>query len=258
MGYNKEQLKKDLYNLGIREGDVVLMHSSFKSLGELDGGAKTFYEGFIELLGDEGTLIVPALSYDKVNEASPVFNLNETSSCIGYLSEYFRTKVEGVKRSIHATHSCCVYGKYADEIISGHELDLTPVGENSPFAKLPRYNGKILMLGCGTRCNTLMHGVEETVDNPYVMDKNYTINYTLIAGDKVINQTAKRHHFLDENRNHIEQRYDRVVDLLSKDEVSFGKVLDADCVLMSAKAVWEKGQSKMKEDNLYFVSYHKD
>ncbi len=258
MGYNKEQLKKDLYNLGIHPGDVVLMHSSFKSLGKLEGGAKTFFEGFIELLGEEGTLIVPALSFDTVKESSPVFNLKETSSCVGYLSEYFRTKVDGVKRSIHATHSCCAYGKFADEITTGHELDLTPVGENSPFAKLPKYNGKILMLGCGTRCNTLMHGVEETVENPYVLDKNYTINYTLVVGDKVLHQTAHRHHFIDENGKHIEQRYDRVVDLLSKKEVSFGKVLEANCVLMSAKAVWEKGQSKMRENPIYFVNYHKD
>lgn len=257
MGYNKEQLKKDLYNLGIHPGDVVLMHSSFKSLGELDGGAKTFFEGFIELLGDEGTLVVPALSFDKVTRNAPEFDLAKTSSCVGYLSEYFRTKVEGVKRSMHATHSCCAYGKYADEITAGHEKDITPVGENSPFAKLPKYNGKILMLGCGTRCNTLMHGVEETVENPYCINRENPIEYTLKDGDKEIRHVAYRHHFLDENGNHIEQRYDRVVDLLCGDEVSFGKVLDADCVLMSAKAVWEKGHNKMKEDNLYFVSYHK-
>ncbi len=257
MGYNKEQLKNDLFALGVRAGDVVLMHSSFKSLGELDGGAEIFFEGFIELLGDDGTLIVPTLSFDKVTRSSPEFDIATTSSCVGYLSEYFRTKVEGVKRSMHATHSCCAYGKYADEITSGHERDITPVGENSPFAKLPKYNGKILMLGCGTRCNTLMHGVEETVENPYCINRENPIEYTLRDRDKEIRQVAFRHYFLDENGNHIEQRYDRVVDLLSSDEVSFGKVLDADCVLMSAKAVWEKGQSKMKEDNLYFVSYHK-
>ena len=258
MGYNKEQLKKDLYNLGIHPGDVVLMHSSFKSLGELEGGAKTFFEGFIELLGEEGTLVVPALSFDRVTRKVPEFDLAETSSCVGYLSEYFRTRVSGVKRSIHATHSCCAYGKNAEEITSGHELDLTPVGENSPFAKLPKYNGKILMLGCGTRCNTLMHGVEETVENPYCIDRNNPVEYTLKLGDKVMHQTAYRHYFLDENGKHIEQRYDRVVDLLADDEVSRGKVLEADCVLMSAKAVWEKGHNKMLEDNLYFVSYHKD
>jgi len=63
MKYTKEQLKKDLHALGIDNGDVILMHSSFKSLGELEGGAKTFFEGFMEVLGDAGTLILPALSY---------------------------------------------------------------------------------------------------------------------------------------------------------------------------------------------------
>jgi aminoglycoside N3'-acetyltransferase len=41
MKYSKEQIKRGLHDLGICPGDVILMHSSFKSLGELDGGAKT-------------------------------------------------------------------------------------------------------------------------------------------------------------------------------------------------------------------------
>lgn len=34
------------------------------------------------------------------------------------------------------------------EITKDHEKDITPLGENSPFRKLPEYGGKILMPGC--------------------------------------------------------------------------------------------------------------
>ena len=34
-----ERLKQDLINLGIREDDTILMHSSLSSLGYVDGGA---------------------------------------------------------------------------------------------------------------------------------------------------------------------------------------------------------------------------
>ena len=44
--YNKNNIIEDLKNIGIKKGDVVLLHSSYKSLGEIEGGAKTFFEAF--------------------------------------------------------------------------------------------------------------------------------------------------------------------------------------------------------------------
>ena len=44
--YNKNKIIEDLKNIGIKKGDVVLVHSSYKSLGVIEGGAKTFFEAF--------------------------------------------------------------------------------------------------------------------------------------------------------------------------------------------------------------------
>ena len=257
MKYTKEQLKQDLIKLGICPGDVVLMHSSFKSLGEMEAGAKTFFEGFLEVLGAEGTLILPALSWESVTRENADFFLDETPSCVGYLTEYFRTSVPGVKRSLHATHSCCVKGKLADEIIKDHEKDTTPVGANSPFAKLPKVGGKVLMLGCNTARNTMMHGVEETLTLPYGIAWDKPITYRLHKGETAIEVESHRHNFLTEEGEVIEQRYDRVIDLLDEQEVSFGNVLSAKCVLMDAKATWEKGREMMEKEPLYFVDHPK-
>ena len=252
---NKEKIKQDLIALGIKSGDVVLMHSSYRSLGEIDGGAKTFFDAFLETLGDEGTLILPALSYNRVNFDNPEFDREATGTCVGYLPEFFRTSVPEVVRSLHATHSCCAVGKYAEEFVRNHEKDITPVGENSPFTKLPKYDGKILMLGCGTKFNTSMHGVEELADVPYVLDKKNPITYVLKDGDATVIVKSYRHDFLAENGEHIRQCYDRVTDLLTDEEYKKGFVLSAECHLMDAKAVWEKGYNKMKENPLYFVEY---
>ncbi|MBQ7386720.1 MAG: AAC(3) family N-acetyltransferase [Clostridia bacterium] len=250
--HTKEQLISDMRALGINPGDTVLMHSSFRSLGGIEGGAASFYEGFLELLGEDGTLVIPTLSYGTVTRDAPVFDRNETPSCVGYLSEYFRTSVPGVIRSMHATHSCAAVGRLAEEITKNHELDLTPVGPNSPFSKLPKFNGKILMLGCSFDSNTSFHGIEETAEPPYLFDRSAPIHYTLKDGERVIEQEALRHHFVL-GGVHPRQQYSRVIPLLSEDEVSFGKVLDASCALMDAKAVWEKGQAKLLEDPFYFV-----
>lgn len=258
MCHTKEQLIKDLYNLGIRAGDMVLMHSSYKSLGGIEGGAKAFFEGFTELLGKDGTLILPTLSFESVIRENPEFDIKTSPSCVGYLSEYFRTSVAGSIRSMHATHSCAALGRFAKEITAGHEKDSTPVGSNSPFAKLPEYGGKILMLGCSTGRNTSMHGVEETCEPPYCLDREHPIEYILKNGDAVIHKTSYRHNFTASNGKRYTQRYDRVVDLLGDTDKCFGKVLDADCCLMNSKAVWEVGRKKLLEDPFYFVDCPKN
>ena len=179
------QLKNDLNSLGIKSGDTVMMHSSFKSLG---GGitAKEFFECLLDVLGKDGTLILPAFSYDTVNYENLLFDKHNTPSCVGFLPEFFRTQVSGVKRSIHATHSCCVIGKNADLLIKDHEKDLTPVGENSPITKLPDLNGKILFLGAHPDHNTAFHGIEEKGNAPYIFDLNKRIEYILKDGEKEI------------------------------------------------------------------------
>ena len=253
MSYTKEQIIKDFTNLGIYPGDTVLMHSSFKSLGDISGGARTFFDAFTELLGKEGTLVLPCHSYDTVTYENPEFDVNNTPSCVGYLSEFFRTRISGVLRSMHPTHSCCGWGKYANEIIEGHEKDITPVGDNSPYAKLPQYNGKILMLGCGVRCNTSMHGVEETMEPPYCIDRKKPVRYILKNGKSSVEHIAYQHNFVSENGKHYIQRYDRILEFLNEDEIRQGYVREAKCYLIDAKAVWREGNKKLKENLMYFV-----
>lgn len=255
--YTSQKLKTDLFNLGIRQGDTVLVHSSYRSLGKLRGGAKAFFEAFAELIGSEGTLVLPALSFDSVTAENPVFDKDKTKSCVGYLAEYFRTSVNGVKRSMHATHSCCALGKYAEEITKNHILDITPVGKNSPFTLIKEYGGKVLMLGCGLRCNTSMHGVEELAEPPYCMDRAKTIGYVLKDGESQVIRESYRHSFVTSDGGHIRQRYDRLAPLLSPDEIRHSYVLEAESYLIDAKAMWKKGYEALKLDPLFFVDYPK-
>jgi len=254
--HTQAQLRSDLSRLGIRPGDVVLMHSSWKSLGGLEGGAKGLFEAFLDLLGPEGTLILPALSYDSVSAEQPLFDIMNTPVCpdVGFLPEYFRTQVSGVVRSLHPTHSCCMAGQEASFLAEDHELDDTPVGPHSPFAKLPKLNGWILMLGCSPDRNTSMHGVEETAEPPYVLDRTAKVRYVLRSADgREIERLSWQHNFDAGNGEHYQQRYSRILPLLSGDEVHYAKVLDADCVLMRAAAVWKKGREALERDPFYFV-----
>jgi len=143
----QRHIADDLRNLGIREGGVLLVHASLRSLGPVDGGAETVICGLLDALGEHGTLLMPALSYESVGVHNPVFDLLHTPSCVGALTEYFRTR-SGTLRSVHPTHSVCGIGPKAEELCQEHYLDTTPCGEHSPFSRLRAMEGQILFLGC--------------------------------------------------------------------------------------------------------------
>lgn len=251
--HSKRQLQQDLRRLGVQPGDLVLMHSSFRSLGGVEDGAAGFFDAFLNLLGPQGTLVLPALSYQGVTREQPKFDLLDTPSCVGYLPEFFRTQVPDVVRSLHATHSCCMRGKWSRELAEGHELDDTPVGVHSPFHKLARMNGKLLMLGCGTGCNTSMHGVEETVRPPYLFGCDPRVEYELHDGEGgVLRQSALRHSFTVGGTKYG-QCYSRLIPLLKPGELAQGTVLSAQAFLLSAEAVWRTGGAKLAEEPFYFV-----
>jgi aminoglycoside 3-N-acetyltransferase len=178
--------------------------------------------------------------------------MEKSKSAVGYLSEYFRTQVSGVKRSRHATHSCCAWGKYRDFLLENHEKDTYAVGKNSPIYKMQAINGKILFLGCSTDRNTAMHGVERLYGEvPFSMPFEGVYTIETETGEK-ISQTLSRGAFVV-NGVEYAQKYSRMENLLNKSEMQKGKLLQADCVVMSSKAVWEKGLQKMQEDVFYFV-----
>ncbi|MDD4774444.1 MAG: AAC(3) family N-acetyltransferase [Eubacteriales bacterium] len=244
------RLRCDLEALGIQPGDSVLMHSSFRSLGGIEDGAEGFFRSFTDLLGSRGTLIVPTLTYDSAFETL-TFDLQNTPGCVGWLSEYFRTRVDGVLRSIHPTHSCAALGYSAAFMTADHERDDTPCGGNSPFRKLPLVGGKILMLGCTLSPCTSMHGVEEVASVPYVFDNRPPVNFRIIGKDGSESRMAVRRHGFGVHG--CAQRYDRINRVLFPPDLVSGKVLDADAWLIDAAALWRVCRLKMMDEPCFFV-----
>lgn len=258
--HTRIQLRRDLFDLGIRPGDAVLVHSSFRALGGVEGGAAGFFETFRDCLGPDGTLVLPALSYYYVSARQPVFDVRLTPVCpgVGYLPEFFRTQVPGVIRSLHPTHSCCMAGRDAAWLAEGHELDETPVGPHSPFSKLPALGGRILMLGCSADRNTSMHGVEETAEPPYLLDRSRHVIYHLRDQHGAEHICAHYAHSFHMDGWKYEQRYSRILPLLPAHALRRGKVLDADCLLMDASEVWRQGHAALLRDPCFFVDKRPD
>lgn len=236
----------DLHSLGVQPGGVLLVHSSLKSLGQVPDGAETVIQGLLTALGDSGTLLMPTLSYETVNSANPVFDTLSTPSCVGTIPEYFRTR-PGTQRSLHPTHSVCGVGSLAKELLAHHMLDSTPCGTNSPFHRLPDFEGQILMLGCGLRPNTSMHAIEELVEPPYLFTT--PIAFTLIDEyGLTIHKEYTRHNF-----SGWEQCYERVADIMTGTQLQTGYVMAAQSHLIEASALRDAASKALRESPFFFV-----
>jgi diguanylate cyclase (GGDEF)-like protein len=241
----KEDFTGQLRSLGLCAGDVVLVHSSMKALGTKKT-PQEFIHDIIDAIGTEGTLLVPALTYANVNAGQPYFSVSRTEPCIGLIPNCF-FHMEGVIRSAHPTHSVCAYGKHAADIVSEHYIDETPVGPHSPFMKLPDYKGKILFIGNTLKSCTFMHGIEEAAGAPYTLAKERT-HYIIEDGNGAIAERDMYAHDFAGWR----QEYQKIRDILP--DIKQGKVGQADCFLLDARALAENAIKKMREDPYYFVT----
>ena len=57
--HTSQTLSSDLLGLGVRAGDVLLLHASNRSLGYVAGGVQAVVEALLAVLGPQGTLVVP-------------------------------------------------------------------------------------------------------------------------------------------------------------------------------------------------------
>lgn len=252
MNNDYKKIIEQLNNLGVNKGDKLLVHSSYKSLGKVEGGVMTVINALKDTVGSEGTLLLPTFTFDYVNINNPIFDVKRTVSHVGYIPETFRN-TEGVKRSLHPTHSLAVWGKDRDYFIANHHLDDTCLGTNSPIYKLKDNNGKILMLGCGLYNNTIIHGLEVYHKPPYALSVDYSNpkyhrEYACIDENDKIYRREFFHVFMEAKG--YEGNF-KVLENIC--EMKHGYVLKAECFLMDANTVWEKGLNKMKEEPYYFV-----
>lgn len=162
----RKDISHSLEKLGLKKGDICLFHSSFKSLGEVKGGAASVIGAFEDVIGVSGTLVAPTLSQTDFLNSYKTWNLDKPSD-VGYLTEYFR-KLPGVLRSDQATHSVAARGALAWELTHEHTAfgpRPCPFGEyafcdSSPWYKMYRLDAKVVFIGIDLVYNTLKHLVE--------------------------------------------------------------------------------------------------
>jgi aminoglycoside 3-N-acetyltransferase len=170
-----DDLTVGLTALGLGRGDVALVHSSLSSFGVVVGGEQTVLAALAEVLGPEGTAVMPAQSWQlcdpdflndplldadtrqAIREALPAFDLHLTPTrSMGAVAELFRSQ-PGTLRSNHPHRSFAAKGPLAPQIVATQEID-DPFGPLSPLARLVDLDAVVLLLGVGfDKCTALHH-----------------------------------------------------------------------------------------------------
>jgi aminoglycoside 3-N-acetyltransferase len=171
--HTREKLLHDLRALGVEPGDILFVHSSFKSLGPVEGGAESVVSALEAAVGPEGLILMPSFNLvprDKDKRAK-AWNIETAPSTVGWLTEFFR-QMPGTHRSDHYSHSVAARGKGAKAFVADHlssegygsPWDREPwgrtFGSHSPMVKAYRADGKLLMLGVDYQSSTYIHFVE--------------------------------------------------------------------------------------------------
>lgn len=169
--YTKIDILNHLKAMEIEPDGTLLVHSSMKAIGEVEGGADTVLDALIEYMKD-GLLIFPTHTWSRINEEHCIFDPAAEPSCVGILTNLFM-KRPGVIRSWHPTHSVAALGKDAESYTSGEEKQDTPCSRQGCWGKLYDRKAKILFLGCSLRSNTFLHGVEEWNSIPLRLADTY-------------------------------------------------------------------------------------
>lgn len=176
----KQGLILDLQKLGVKAGQVIMLHASIKSVGWIVGGPDMVLEALFEILGREGTLMMyvgwdqspyhlAKWSSEKRNAVLndlPAFQPNKSRAMRKWsiLTEYIRTWPNAFQ-SNHPEATIVAVGKEAEWLTKDHPFQYG-YGTGSPLEKFCKLDGKVLMLGAPLSTMTVLHYAEHIANIP--------------------------------------------------------------------------------------------
>lgn len=248
--YTKSELMQDIKKMGVDPYGTLLIHSSMKAIGPVEGGAETVLDAWCDYM-QNGLLIFPTHTWASIGKERPVYDSRIEPSCVGILPELFR-KRPGAFRSLHPTHSVAAMGKEAMTYISGEEKSDSPCPRTGCWGKLLDRDADILFLGCQLRSNTFIHGVEEWNQIPNRVNKE-TVPLTMIGPKGEAYHIDMHRHSCSETDD-ISQYYVILEEPFAKlGAIRYGKFGDAKCIIGNARKMEDITTSLLKRDPDLFL-----
>lgn len=175
-----EQLADDLRTLGVRHGDVLMLHVSLRAIGPVEGGPSGVLAAFHRAIGSDGTLLMvlgAEIAHDWVNGRpeperatlladAPPFDPATAPAFheVGYFAEVFRT-APGTHVSDNPSGRFGARGRLAQALLADAPWD-DYYGPGSPLERLCDHGGKIVRLGADPNTTTALHFAEYRAQVP--------------------------------------------------------------------------------------------
>lgn len=160
----KKEIYAQLEAMNAPRDSVVLMHTSLRAVGEVEGRGEGLLEVLIDYFTSEGGLFcIPTHTWTHIGKDVPyTMDMLDYETCIGTLPNIAAAHPAG-HRSAHPTHSMVVFGddEKAEAFIAEEPYVHTPCSTSGCYGKIYDMGGKILLVGVGQNRNTYIHSAEE-------------------------------------------------------------------------------------------------
>ena len=172
--YSRQDIVNALKDIGLKKGDVVFSHSNVGFLGRAQNGMdqqdvfEIILEAFTEVIGTEGTLVVPTFTYSF--SQGKVFDLVNSPSTCGFFTELLRLS-SNATRSLDPSISVAAIGARAATLTEN--VPENAYTENSFFDRFFKAKGIICNINFDAG-STFVHYVERALKVPYRFDKTFT------------------------------------------------------------------------------------
>src|SRR5258706_8105013 len=148
-----QELLDGFRQINIKQGDTIVVHTSYKSLGGVEGGVDAVIDAMRELVGKNGTVLFPAFNFQSWTETH-YFDVMETPSKMGMITEQARLR-QDAKRTPHPIYSFSVLGPRAEEFSKTEDVEA--YGPRPVFALFHKLNATIISIGLDFNNSFSMH-----------------------------------------------------------------------------------------------------
>ncbi len=186
--FTKKDIFDQLKKLNVPKGSVVLVHTSLRLIGEVEGGGEGLLDALIEYFtADGGLLAVPTHTWANLGTGKITLDMTAPWSNLGAFSVIAANDRRAVL-SENPTHSVAVFGdrEKALKFIENEAKIKTPTSPDSIYGKLFSESGYVLLIGVDHSKNTYLHAVAEILGLPDRMsDKPTSVTVKKTDGEVV-------------------------------------------------------------------------
>lgn len=198
-----------LRSIGVKQGDILIVHSAYKPLKATGLNPNNIIDALLELIGQNGTLVMPVIRQYKELQADERainedisnkiidYDVNKTVVWTGIISKSLMEK-PGAVTSRFPLNTICAFGPDAVKMIQNELKDDLPApnGINSAWKYCADKNAWVISLGTDlTHSLTMIHTAEDVQKESWpVRDWYRKVTFRIIDRDfQIIKTVLERH-----------------------------------------------------------------